>query len=60
MNMKVSSLMFRFPYNFEDRLQKVEFETKSITYYTLSLEDLVVSKLYAGRKKINKILKIKK
>ena len=48
-NMKVSSLIYRFPYNFEDRLIKIGLDTKAVKYYSLSLEDLVVSKLYSGR-----------
>ena len=51
MNMKVSELVFRFPYNYEDRLVKIEISTKAVTYYSLSLEDLIVSKLYARRRK---------
>lgn len=37
------------PYNFEDRLVRILPNTKTIAYWTPSLEDLVVMKLYAWR-----------
>lgn len=34
------------PYNFEDRLQRVDIDTLAIDFYTPSAEDLAVMKLY--------------
>ena len=48
-NMRVTAYMFHFPYNLEDRLVPVRLLTKKIDYYTASLEDIVVSKLYSER-----------
>lgn len=39
------------PYNYEDRLEKVDITTHTIEYYNLSLEDLVIMKLHSGREK---------
>lgn len=50
-NSKVKSLEFCFPYNYEDRLELVDIETKVIKYFTPSIEDLIISKLYAFREK---------
>lgn len=48
------------PYHYEDRLEKVNIHTKSISYYTPSTEDLIVSKIYASREKdIEDLVKIK-
>ena len=57
-NTRVKSLTFCFPYNYEDRLQGVDIKTKSIKYYTLALEDIIVSKLYAYRQKDIEDLKL--
>ena len=37
--------------NYQDRLTKLDIETKAINYYLLSLEDLVIMKLYSDRPK---------
>ena len=37
------------PYGFEDRLLKIEMETKAVDFFTPSLEDLAVMKLYGWR-----------
>lgn len=37
--------------NFQDRLIKMDLQTKVIDYYLLSLEDLVIMKLYSDRPK---------
>lgn len=50
-NTRVKALLDCFPYNYEDRLELVEMPTQSIRYYTPSIEDLIVSKLYAYRPK---------
>lgn len=50
-NTRVKAVLDCFPYNYADRLELVKMETKSINYYTPSVEDLIVSKLYAYRDK---------
>lgn len=60
-NTRVKALLDCFPYNYNDRLELVEIETKSIKYYTPSIEDLIVSELYVYRgKDIEDLEKIKK
>ena len=51
MNNNVSAHMDNFPDDYLDRVQKLDLPTQKIDFYTLSLEDLVVSKLAAGRDK---------
>lgn len=59
-NTRVKSLIDCFPYNYEDRLELIQLETKCIRYYTPCIEDLIVSKLYAYREKdIEDIKRIK-
>lgn len=59
-NTRVKAVLDCFPNNFEDRLEIVNLQTKSIRYYTPSIEDLIVSKLYAYRPKdIEDLKKIK-
>jgi hypothetical protein len=59
-NTRVKAVLDCFPYNYEDRLELVELHTVSIHYYTPSIEDLIVSKLYAYRDKdIEDLKKIK-
>lgn len=48
-NMQVRAHIDCFPEDYENRIQKLDIPTKKIDYYTLSLEDLVISKLIAGR-----------
>lgn len=48
-NMRVSSFMHNFPYNYEDRLVPLDITGKRIDFYTASLEDIVVAKLYSAR-----------
>ena len=63
-NTRVKAVLDCFPYNYSDRLELVDLDTKSIQYYTPSIEDLIVSKLYAYRDKdiedLEKIRKSKK
>ena len=60
-NTRVKTVLDCFPYNYADRLELVNMETKCIRYYTPSIEDLIVSKLYAYRgKDIEDLEKIKK
>lgn len=48
-NMQVRAHLDCFPEDYSERIQKLDLATKKIDYYTLSLEDLVLSKLLAGR-----------
>ena len=60
-NTRVKAVLDCFSYHYADRLELVDIETKSIQYYTPSIEDLIVSKLYAYRAKdIEDLEKIKK
>lgn len=47
-NCAVQAHINSFPYNFEDRLVPL-FSGRKIDYYTASLEDIVISKLYSIR-----------
>lgn len=49
MNTAVVSYYDFFPQGFEDRAVKIDLPTRKIKYYTLSLEDLVISKLCTTR-----------
>lgn len=44
-----SAYICNFPYNYEDRLFKVPIGGRKIEFYTVSLEDIVVSKLFSSR-----------
>lgn len=48
-NCRVQTYINNFPYNFEDRLKKVPIEGKKIDFYTASLEDIVIAKLFSVR-----------
>ena len=48
-NLRVSTFINNFPYNFEDRLHKLPVGGRKILFYTASLEDIVVAKLYSSR-----------
>lgn len=48
-NMKSAGMFV--PENYEDRLEKIDMDTKVIDYYMLSLEDVVFCKLLANRAK---------
>lgn len=59
-NTRVKAVLDCFPYNYYDRLELVNLKTRSINYYTPSIEDLIVSKLYAYRgKDVDDLKKIK-
>lgn len=51
MNMNVKTYIDCFPDNYFERAIKLDIETQLIDFYILSIEDLVVSKLSAGRDK---------
>lgn len=48
-NSRVSAFINNFPYNYEDRLVPIPINGKRIDFYTASLEDIVIAKLYSGR-----------
>ena len=48
-NLRVSTYINNFPYNFEDRLVLLPVGGRKILFYTASLEDIVVAKLYSAR-----------
>ena len=48
MNGRVNAYMNSFPYHYENRIDLI-WAGKKIDYYTASLEDIVISKLCAGR-----------
>ena len=50
-NMNVKAYLTNFPDDYHERLVPVEIETKKVKFYTVSTEDLVVSKLCASRDK---------
>ncbi len=50
-DMRVSAYSCNFPYNFEDRLLRLNIGGRRIDFYTASLEDIVISKLYSSRLK---------
>ena len=49
MNTRVMTYINNFPYNYEDRIQPVNVDGKIIDFYTASLEDIVIAKLYGYR-----------
>ena len=48
-NLRVSTYINNFPYNYEDRLQRLPVGGRKIEFYTASLEDIVIAKLYSFR-----------
>lgn len=48
-NSQVITYEDSLPYNYEDRLIKLEIDAKNVEYISPSLEDLVVMKLYGAR-----------
>lgn len=50
-NMNVNAYRVNFPDNYLDRIIKVDIPTTKVNFFTLSLEDLVVSKLCSMREK---------
>lgn len=49
MNSNVMAYIDYFPYNFEDRIKPVDIAGRCIDYYTASLEDIVIAKLFSNR-----------
>ncbi len=50
-NTRVGTFINNFPYNYEDRLVPVRLNGRRIDFYTASLEDIVIAKLYSARQK---------
>lgn len=48
-NCNVQSYINNFPYNYLDRLHKLDIEGQAMEFYTASLEDIVIAKLYSVR-----------
>lgn len=48
-NSHVQTYINNFPYNYEDRLHKLPINGQKIDFYTASLEDIVIAKLYSFR-----------
>lgn len=48
-NMQVSAFLPNFPYNYLDRVQKLPVSGRRIEFYTASLEDIVIAKLFSDR-----------
>ena len=49
-NCRVQTYINNFPYNYEDRLVPLPIKGKKIDFFTASLEDIVIAKLYSVRK----------
>ena len=48
-NLRVSAYVNNFPYNYEDRLKPLSVGGRKIIFYTASLEDIVIAKLFSSR-----------
>ena len=48
-NTRVGTFINNFPYNYDERLVPVRVGGLRIDFYTASLEDIVIAKLYSGR-----------
>lgn len=48
-NCRVQTYVNNFPYNYEDRLVVLPFGGRKIDFYTASLEDIVIAKLFSAR-----------
>lgn len=48
-NCRVQTYINNFPYNYEDRLVLLPIHGEKIDFYTASLEDIVIAKLYSYR-----------
>lgn len=48
-NCRVSTFINNFPYNYEDRLRRLTIHSKKIDFFTASLEDIVIAKLFSNR-----------
>ena len=50
-NMNVKAYLTNFPEDYQDRMIPVDIDTAKVKFFTVSTEDLIVSKLCAGRDK---------
>lgn len=48
-NTRVGTFINNFPYNYDERLVPVQLDGRRIDFYTASLEDIAIAKLYSGR-----------
>ncbi len=48
-NTRVKTFVNNFPYNYDDRLVPILTNGRRIDFYTASLEDIVIAKLYSAR-----------
>lgn len=48
-NMQVSAFLPNFPYNYLDRVQRLPVGGRKIEFYSASLEDIVIAKLFSTR-----------
>lgn len=48
-NTRVGTFINNFPYNYDERIVPVRIHGKRVDFYTASLEDIIVAKLYSGR-----------
>lgn len=48
-NTRVGTFINNFPYNYDERLVPIRLNGRKIDFYTASLEDIVIAKLYSGR-----------
>ena len=48
-NTNVVAYLSNFPYNYEDRLVPLNIGGRRIDFFTVSLEDIIIAKLYSGR-----------
>lgn len=48
-NSNVKTYVDNFPYNYEDRMKKLDVGGRIIDFYTASLEDIVIAKLHSYR-----------
>lgn len=50
-NMNVSAYLTYFADGYQSRAKKIDLETTTVDFYTLSVEDLIISKIASGRTK---------
>ncbi len=48
-NTRVQTYINNFPYNYEDRIKLLPISGKKIDFYSASLEDIIIAKLYSYR-----------
>lgn len=48
-NTRVATFINNFPYNYDERLVPIRLDGRRIDFYTASLEDIIIAKLYSGR-----------